>query len=452
VSHAPTATRQLAVSERLADYVVSLDVRDLPPEVVTRAKDLLINQLALALSGRRTDRGKRAVDLAHELSGGAGRSTLVGDRRKVTLLDAIFAHSVLMGQLLDDVTFPSGLHIGRMTHPVAWVVGEQQHVSGADLIAAVVAGYDVACRLAVPALERDYVHVPQNALSPLASAAVAARMLGLDQARSTHAIAYGAHLGAGLVEGGEPETSGVIARNGTLAALLAEPRRSGLRTIESAHGLFATYFHTTMPSFDDVLESLGREYAVMGTSTKRFPGSASHILALEYTQELIRRANAESDDIESVLVTLSEDFRGRFEFIEPTGRPDRSPRYTSHSLRVKLAVLVARGEPSYQPTPLDLEEAELRGAPAKITLAFEEGRSLAYTRVRIKLRDGRTYERDGEFAPYPKGDWSAWLRQGGADAGLSDRQTAQLERLLTELESVKDVAEVMACTVPDGPA
>ena len=439
----------MAVSERFADYVVSLDVRELPPEVVTHAKDLLINQVGLALAGHRTDRGKRAVAIAHELSGGAGTSTLIGDRRKVTLLDAIFAHSILLGQLLDDVTFPSGLHIGRMTHPVAWAVGEQRHASGADLIAAVVAGYDVACRLAIPALERDYVHVPQNVLAPLAAAAVAARMLGLDRARTAHAIAYAAHLGAGLIEGGQVETSGVIARNGTLAALLAEPRAHGLRTIESPHGLFATYFHMTTAGFDDALATLGREYAVMGTSTKRFPGSASHILALEYTQELMRRANAAGGDIERVLVTLSEDFRGRFEFIEPLDHEPDEPGYAARSLRVKLAVLVATGRPSYQPTPADLEGA--RASLPKIVLAFEEGRSLAYTRVRLTLHNGRTYERKGTFEPYPKGDWSEWLRQGSA-AGLSGRQITELERLLTDLESVNDVADVMACTVPEGPA
>jgi hypothetical protein len=115
---------------------------------------------------------------------------------------------------------------------------------------------------------------------------------------------------------------------------------------------------------------------------------------------------------------------------------------------VKLAVLVADGRPAYQPTPADLEKAERRGAPAKIALAFEHERSLAYTRVRLTLRDGRTYEREGSFEPYAKGDWSAWIAQGGTDAGLSDRQIAQLERQLTDLENVNDVAEVMACTVP----
>ncbi len=411
-------TAQPAVSERLADYVVSLDFAALPPEVVTHAKDLLVNQLGLALSGRQTIHGRRAIALAHELSSGAGGSTLVGERRKVTLLDAIFAHSILLGQLLDDVTFPSGLHIGRITHPVAWVVGERQHVPGRELIVAVVAGYDVACRLASSRLERDYIHLPQNALAPLAASAVAARLLGLDRARTAHAIAYAAHLGAGLVEGSAIATSGVIARNGTMAALLAEPRADGLRTIESPHGLFATYFHTTMAALDDALGSLGHEYAIMGTSTKRFPGSASHI---------------------------------RFEFIEPPiDAPDMARGEIGRSLRVKLAALLAHGRPSYQPTPAELDDPDVRGALAKVSLGFEEGRSLAYARVRLTLRDGRTYEHEGTFRPYPKGDWSAWLHRGG-EADLSDRQVAQLERLLTELETVDDVADVMACTVPGDP-
>jgi hypothetical protein len=113
-------------------------------------------------------------------------------------------------------------------------------------------------------------------------------------------------------------------------------------------------------------------------------------------------------------------------------------------------VLLARGRPSYQPTAAELDDPDVRGALAKVSLAFEEGRSLAYARVRLTLRDGRTYEHEGTFRPYPKGDWSAWLRQGG-EADLSAGQLAQLERLLTELEAVDDVADVMACTVPGDP-
>jgi 2-methylcitrate dehydratase PrpD len=442
-------TSETTLSEQLADYVTSCEFDDLPAAVVEHAKDLLINQLGLALSGRSSDVGGRAIALAHELSAGAGTSTLVGERHRVMLLDAIFAHSVLMGRELDDFSFPSALHVGRITHPIAWVLGERQRVSGRELLVAVVVGYDVACRLVPPQLLRDYLHLPQSAVTPLAAAAVAARLLRHDRARTTHAIAYAAHLGAGLVEDNDVMTSGVVARNGTLAALLAQPRTDQLRTIEGPRGLFATWFGVDARDVEPALASLGREFAIMGTSTKRFPGSASHILALEFTRELLTRAAASADDIAGLVVTLSEDFRGRFEYMERRiDLPDPTEHDVSHSLRAKLALLLAHGGIVYQPTRAHFDDPAVRAALAKVSLRFEPARSLDYGRVRLSLSDGRVLEREGLVQPYPKGDWSAWLREGG-ERYLSAAQISKLERLLTHLEEVEDVADVMACVRPD---
>lgn len=442
-------TSQTTLSEQLADYVVSTEFDDLPAEVVEHAKDLLINQVGLALSGRSSDVGRRAIALAHELSAGAGTSTLVGERQRVMLLDAIFAHSVLIGQELDDASFPSALHVGRITHPVAWVLGERQHVSGRELLVAVVVGYDVACRLVSPELMRDYLHLPQGAVTPLAAAAVAARSLRHDRARTAHAIAYAAHLGAGLVEGAEVVTSGVLARNGTLAALLAQPRTDRLRTIEGPRGVIATWFGADMLDVESALASLGREFAIMGTSTKRYPGSASHILALEFTKELLTRSAASADDIVGLVVTLSDDFRARFEYIEQSiDIPDPTDHGVAHSLRAKLAVLLAHGGTVFQPTRAQFDDPAVRAALPKVSLRFEPARPLAYGRVRLSLSDGRSLEREGIFQPYPKGDWSAWLREGG-EPYLSATRISKLERLLTHLEEVEDIANVMACLRPE---
>jgi 2-methylcitrate dehydratase PrpD len=442
-------TGETTLSKRLADHVVSLEFDDLTADVVEHAKDLLINQLSLAFSGRSADVGMRAIALAHELSGGVGTSTLLGERRKVMMLDAIFAHSVLMGQVLDDFSFPSALHVGRVTHPIAWVLGERERTSGRELIAAVVAGYDVACRLVSPRLLRDYLHLPQSAFTPLAAAAVAARLLRHDRARTAHAIAYAAHLGAGLVEGSEVVTSGIVARNGTLAALLAEPRTDRLNTIEGAHGLFATWFGANARDAYPDLASLGHEFAIMGTSTKRYPGSASHILALEFTKELLAEAAARAEHVDSLVVTLDEDFRGRFELMEPLiDRPDATERDVKSSLRVKLAILLAHGSITYQPTLAQFADPAVRAALSKVSLRFERLPSIEYARVRLSLSDGRSLEREGLVRPYPKGDWSAWLR-AGAERYLSAHQLSRLEHLLTHLEEVDDVADLMACVRPE---
>ena len=438
----------LAVSERFAQFTVSLRFEDLPTEVVEHAKDLLVNQLAVAFAGRSTDLGKRAIDLAHQLSPGSGTSTILGERRRAAMLDAIFAHSILIGQDIDDATLSKPLHIGRVTHPIAWVLGERERVTGRELITAVVLGYDVPHRLAFPRLIRNYNRLSQNAFSPLAAAAVAARLLRLDTARTAHAIAYAAHLGMGLIEGAEVATTGLVARDGVMAALLAEPRTTGLRTIESPRGLFATVFNTEPEDLEAHLATLGREFAIMEASTKRYPSSASHILPLEFTKQLVDETSARADDVQSLVVTVSEDFQGRFAFRERIDRPDATETDATRSLQLKLALVLAYGEIVPAPGLAQRDDPVIRRLLPKIELRFEPGLRLDEARATLALAGGRNATREGTFRPYPKGDWSAWIRRDG-ERFLPERKLVELERLLTSLEDVDDIAAVMECVVPD---
>jgi 2-methylcitrate dehydratase PrpD len=98
----PTSTR--TVSERLADHVVGLRFEDLPPSVVDKAKDLLVHHLGLALRARAGASGEAALQVAtslrvaDELSGPGpdGVCSIVGDARKVDLLEGVFANCSLV--------------------------------------------------------------------------------------------------------------------------------------------------------------------------------------------------------------------------------------------------------------------------------------------------------------------------------------------------------------------
>jgi 2-methylcitrate dehydratase PrpD len=437
-----------AVSERLAEYVVSLRFADLPGEVVEHAKDLLVDQMGLALGGRSTEAGRRAIALAHELSGGSGTSTLIGERQRVALLDAIFAHSVLMGYVIDDFALTTVLHIGRVAHPVAWVLGERQRASGPELITAVVAAYDVAFRLAEPRLGRDYMRQQQSAFAPFGPAAVATRLLRHDLAHATDVIAHAAHLGLGLVEGTRVEISGMIARDAVTAALLAAPQRDGQRAIESPRGLYAAFFGSGPQGLEQRLDRLGRDFAIMETSTKRYEGSASHILPLELTKALIAEHGLTAEGVRGLQVTLTEDLRGRFEHVEQRiDVDDPTDTDIARALRLKLAILLVRGTIVPMPTRAEFADAAVRRALPKVRLTFAPV-SLEQGRVRIERTDGTIVEREATFQRYPKGDWSERLRRDGARL-LPERKLAELERQLTHLEDVADVSTVMAATRPD---
>ena len=438
------------MSERLADHVVGLRFEQLPDAVVERTKDLLVHQLALAFAGRATDEGQRAVALAYELSAEAGASTVVGHAPKATLLDAIYAHSVLSSGQLDDFQFPSGLHLGRSCHPVAWVLGERERSSGRELIAAVVAGYDAACTLALPELIRSYTRRPQNAFASFASTAIAVRLLGHDREDAARAIAHSAHLAIGIVEGQEgPTNSALVARDAVMAALIARADGEIPPTIEGSHGLYMAFFGYVPDGLEPNLASLGKDFSILGASRKEYPSSASHFTALDRALDLLQRTGLRAAAVSRLVATLAEDFRGRFGYMEAgVEKPEPSDEEILRSLRVKLAILLVDGAIEPLPTRARFREPAVQAVLPAVSLSFEPRRPLDFARIEITTTDGRTFSTAGGFAPYPKGDWSAMLRKDG-ERFLSEPRLARLERLLTRLEEVVDVGEVLAATVPD---
>src|SRR6266542_6670013 len=129
--HAPAVATTRLASERLAEHVVGLRFGDLPAEVVERAKDLIAYDLGVAFAGRFTEAGRAAVALAHDLSAGGGSSTILGERRRATMLDAIFANSELMG-LDDDHHLASKVRGGPTPHTPATPRPKHEHPPSRD--------------------------------------------------------------------------------------------------------------------------------------------------------------------------------------------------------------------------------------------------------------------------------------------------------------------------------
>ncbi len=439
-----------AVAERIAEHVVSTRFEQLPAEVVAHAKELLAFHLAVAFAARFTEKGKAAVALAVRLSAGCGMSSIVGHKERATLLDAIFAHSELLGHN-GDIHLSAKLMTGSPSQPVAWVLGEQEHVSGRELITALVVGYDAAAKLTEPLpMDGDYIRMPHKcAAAPFGPAAISARLLRQDLPRTAETLARAAHLCMGVNEGyDEASVFPLMARNAVVAALLQPLRdRASLRAIESPHGLYAAFFGGVPHGLEDRLATLGREYSILKSTTKRFPGSECHVAPLETMHALLAAAGLRAKDIETVNVTLPREFAGRFAKIEPI--IEREPLREGdliYSLRARLAVLAVAGR-IVSPTLERFNTASARALLANIALRFEP-RPENYARVEIRTRDGRTLMREGTITPSSQGDLSAWLR-GDGQRFLSEAKLVKLERLMANFEDVPDVSAVLACTVPD---
>jgi 2-methylcitrate dehydratase PrpD len=138
------------ITEILARYVTELDHADLPAAVTERARHLVIDFIgSIVRAGHEADSTPSVFGMINRLGMDApGRSAVFGrDRRYIpataALLNGTLGHSLDF----DDTHADSSLHPSAPVVPAAFAAAEIAGASGQDLITAIVAGYEVCCRL-----------------------------------------------------------------------------------------------------------------------------------------------------------------------------------------------------------------------------------------------------------------------------------------------------------------
>src|SRR5262249_30347064 len=145
-----------------------------------------------------------------------------------------------------DAHVSSSLHPGAVTLPASLAIAEAKGASGADLMLALAAGYEVGLRIGVCAgitHSTSGYHVTGTA-GAIRAAAAAASLLRLRPLQAAHALGIGATQAAGLYAARMGAMTkrfhaGRASQSGVLGAYLAERGFSGsLDEIEAPFGGF----------------------------------------------------------------------------------------------------------------------------------------------------------------------------------------------------------------------
>ena len=134
----------------LAAYVADLKFSDIPPEVLERAKVLTLDFLGSTIRARRDAESTPSLMKMLEALAldGKGEATVFGDSKTWTPAVAALLNGALGHSLdFDDTHADSSLHPSAPVVPAAFAVGEMVGASGRDVLTAIVAGYEVCCRL-----------------------------------------------------------------------------------------------------------------------------------------------------------------------------------------------------------------------------------------------------------------------------------------------------------------
>jgi 2-methylcitrate dehydratase PrpD len=175
----------VGVTAELSEFSAGLTVDKIPAEVLSRARLLILDLVGNIIRGHETESTPALLSAIEALDLARGRSGVFGTPNTYTPAGAALLQGVLAHSLDFDDTHAAGtLHPGAPVIPAALAAAQMTNASGATTLAAIVAGYEVVCRvaLALPAGEhyKQGFH-PTATCGAFGAAAAAARVFGLDK-------------------------------------------------------------------------------------------------------------------------------------------------------------------------------------------------------------------------------------------------------------------------------
>ncbi len=373
-------------SAALADFAVGLKLDAIGPRTREFAKHAMLDAIgcAVAAGEERVTRALRSLALDR---GSAGPATLWGRSERVRPGDAALINGSAAHALdFDDVSWAMNGHPTVPVLPAAFSLAEVCGSSGADLLVAYVAGFEVQARLG-QAMGRGHYEKgwhPTSTLGVFGAAAAAARILELDSATLQAAFGIAASRASGsrmnFGTDTKPLHAGLAARAGLEAAEFA--RRgitSNLAGIESEMGL-ADLYHG-----DRALEltPLGEPFALEdpGLELKPYPSCRFTHRAIDAVLELRKRNPGEDPK----RITCATDPFARKILIHPEPRTGLEAKF---SLPYCVAVSWLDGWPelgSFADSRVETEEVQdllrevtvedAKGADESVEIVFHSGRS-----------------------------------------------------------------------------
>ena len=387
-------------SRLLARHVIALRHEDVPREVRGHAIRLVADAIGAGIYGAGTAPGSA---IYAEATGryAAGASPVWGRASELppagaALVNAAQAHSFE----LDDYVPAGKTHPGTVIVPAAIAIAGDA-TSGEELITAIVAAYDVMCRVAFalnPNSARGRGFHMTGLSGPFGAAAVAGRLLGLDEDELTSAFGIAASFSAGIfafsAEGAmtKPLHAGRGAEAGIVAARLAQEGLTGPTAALEAEdgGLLKAVSDASRP--EELTRDLGQRFDLAAAAIKPYPCCGSNHSSIDAVRQLRTEHGLVADEIESIVVHNARGVVLQCGF-DYTGQG--GPLEAQMSLQYCVAAAVADGAVTLEHFGARRTDAELLRLARKVSFVVDEDIDRVYpkrfpARVTVHLAEGET--------------------------------------------------------------
>lgn len=441
------------LTQKFAAFIAGTNYDDLPEQVVMLAKERIMDTLGAAIAGSvNWEYAAQLREACKKL--GSGECSVIGGEKcypaaHAAMINATYAHSVE----LDDGHKNAGCHAGAVVVPTALTMAQAMGKSGRELIAAVAIGYEVTYRIAShvnPAQINKGFH-PSSNCGAYGAAAVAGKLMGLNEEQLANALGQAGMLASGTMEATKSGQRakcvqvGNAAYNGILAACLAQTGMEGcLTALEGPNGLFVTQSENV--DVEDVCRDLGKVYTIGDTYNKMYPSCRHAQPGIEAALDLGVEHRIDPADVAAVHIgthKVAYELTGIIKEPKNSGEAKFSLAYGSAvALRRHRFGVADLMERSYtDPETLRLADKVTCEIDPDVQAVFPKKRG---AKVRIELKDGTVYEKElydlkgSPGNPVSIGELERKF-MSSAGAAMPEIRAQQLLELLRDVEALDSV-------------
>jgi len=456
----------MGVTRELSEFTANIGLNSLPPEVVNRARFLVLDLVGNIVRARYDAESTESfLGAARALGMAGGNYGVFGDPSRYTAPGAAFLNGALAHSLdFDDTHAAGSLHPGAPVIPAALAAAEMVGASGADVLAAIIAGYEITCRvaLALPAKAHyDRGYHPTATCGAFGAAAAAGRVFGFNAEQIESALGTVLSQAAGslqfLANGAwtKRHQVGWSAMNGLAAAVLVKEGFKGAsEALEGAHGFMRAYAPDPKP--ERAVQDLGMVFELMNTAVKPYPSCRYGHAGIDAALALRNAENFRPEEIEKVTLGLP---KAGMLLIGAPAEKKANPQnvvdgqFSGPFVLSSALVTGAMGWDSYR----GLNEPTVRAMLAKIQCEFDPEIEAEFPanmsgKVTIRAR-GKDYVRK---VVVPKGEPDNFLTEaelrakfhGLADAVLGADKAAKLADAVLAIDRGNDVGALIRLSVP----
>jgi 2-methylcitrate dehydratase PrpD len=399
---------KLPVTEKLVDFLVSVDGSDIPDAAIGEAKKAVVDCIGVMLAGAHEPVSRLVIEQINQAQEKPVAQVL-GTRHRVSPLSAALANGVLAHALeFDDCCLPLDGHPSAPLLPALLALGEVEGISGRELLEAYVLGYEVENKIARganPGHAARGWHTTAT-MGVFGATAGAGRLLGLCKEEMLNAFGIALSFVSGTKASfgttTKPLHCGMAARNGLTAAFLARKGLAGTsNALEGVNGFFDLYCDADCSDPQAVLRGLGDPFEIIdpGLILKPYPCCGETHAAIAALKGLQAGHQFLPQDIDKIEVGLSSASYACLDYPDP-----KNPIEARFSMPFCLATILLSGNGTLELSHLNddwMASADIKGMMRRISMyvhpELDDEKKIQenFSLVSVHLKNGEQLESRG---------------------------------------------------------